>query len=295
MIKLFEYFNLKPVFWNIFFISSFLYLIFFYVFQKDSIINLKKSIKNTILWIICAFIFSILVWINFYFLKGQEIANRKILEFINCYIIEKSLSIDNIFFWILIFEKSKTSYKEQNVILKTGIIFSLLNRIFLIQFGIKFFQKFHQIYYFMGAFLFFSGLKIFFEKNRKKDQKFLNKVLITKKYLSKKLFLIFLFIEVSNIIFSIDSIATSLIITKDNLIVFSSNFFSIFGIRSLYFLILHMKKKFIFFRYILANTLIFIGIKMLFMKIFLISNLLSLFFMIANFIIFSFLSIFNKK
>lgn len=218
--------------------------------------------------------FSILVYYWF--------GRHKALEFVTGYLIEESLSVDNLFVFLLIFRYFRVDLKYQHKVLFWGIIGALIARGIFIAAGVALINRFHWIIYVFGAFLIYTGFKMF--KSLEKDihpergilvrlaQKYLR---FTSEYdngkfftiqngkrLATPLFMVLLAVETTDILFAVDSIPAILAITADPFIVYTSNVFAILGLRSLYFALAGMMEIFRFLPYGLATILIFIGAKM---------------------------------
>lgn len=234
----------------------------------------KKALKNFLVWVIAAAIFDLVI---LYF-KGSG----KALEFAGGYVIEQSLSIDNIFLFLLIFTGFAIEPKFQKRILTYGIIGAMILRFVFIMLGIAIVKKFSWILYLFGFILILSGMKILFKKEESgnvknsKFLKFIKKVMpVTEELHGEKffvrknkilyatpLFAILLLIEFSDIIFAIDSIPAIFSISTDTFIVYTSNIFAIIGLRNLYFLLEELHNSFVFVKYGVACILIFTGIKL---------------------------------
>lgn len=288
------------------FIFSILCLGFYIEHHKLHKIHFKQACLISASWILIAFIFNIVLW---YYLKiyfGQKIANQKALEFFAGYIIEKSLSLDNVFVFALIFRYFKIPEDYQRVVLNYGIISAILLRLLMILAGTLLIAKFHWILQIFGGLLILSGGKILFQhyyhKHNKDDLSHNLIVTICNKYLrtTKRiyqdkliikrlgkifvtpLFLTMVLIEISDIMFATDSIPVIFAITEDPFIIITSNIFAILGLRSLYFLLEAGLNKFTFLTQGLAIILIFIGVKMLFIIQFSILTTLSIIFIILS-------------
>lgn len=283
-------FSTEILFWIIFNIFVLLMLILdLFVFnQKSHEIKFKEALYWSFFWILLAFLFN--GFIYFYFGKVSAI------HFLTGYVIEKSLSVDNLFVFYLIFNFFKTPKQFQHKLLFWGIIGALFFRILFIVAGIGLLQKFHFLFYIFGFILIVSGIKLLFENKKEihPEQnfflKFIQKVLpvnkdqesgkffikIDKKWYVTPLFLTLLYIELTDIVFAIDSIPAILAITTDSFIVYTSNVFAILGLRSLYFALVSVIQRFHYLHYGLGIILAFIGIKMMIMDIVHIPILLSL-------------------
>jgi tellurite resistance protein TerC len=211
-----------------------------------------------------------------------DLGKTKALEFLTGYVIEYSLSVDNIFVFILIFSFFSVNKKYQHKVLFWGIIGALIMRAIFIFAGVSLINRFHWIIYIFGGFLVFTGIKMLFQGDTKIEpeknpvvrffRRFIpvSETLQEDKFFVKKnnrhyatpLFLVLLIIESSDVIFAVDSIPAILAITQDSFIVYTSNIFAILGLRSLYFAISGMMEYFRFLKIGLAFVLSFVGLKM---------------------------------
>ena len=234
----------------------------------------KKSLKNFLTWAMLAILFNIGVLI---FMGSQHA-----LEFLGGYIIELSLSVDNLFLFLLIFGSFGIKSEYQKRVLDYGIFGAIVLRLIFILLGITIVNKFHWILYVFGILLIISGIKMLLKDEPHKDFKksivfrALNKIIpVTEKLEGEKffikknkilyatpLFAILLIIESSDIIFAIDSIPAIFSITTNPLIVYTSNIFAILGLRSLYFLLEELQSKFRYVKYGVALILVFTGVKL---------------------------------
>jgi tellurite resistance protein TerC len=265
------------IFWILFngFVMMMLALDLGVFHRKTHEVSVKEAISWTIVWIMIAMVFNVII----YFWRGQEQA----LEFFTGYLVEKALSVDNIFVFIMIFSYFQIPAKYQHKILFWGILGALVMRAIFIFAGIALIEKFHFTIYIFGALLIYTGYKMFFHNNAKIEPeknpviKMFRKIMPVssglhgsnffvkqngKKY-ATPLFLVLILIETSDIIFAVDSIPAILAITQDQFIVYTSNVFAIMGLRSLYFALAGVIHRFWLLSYGLAFVLIFVGIKML--------------------------------
>lgn len=250
---------------------------------------LKTAIIVSAGWIAAALIFNLSLWIYLNKTVDINLANKKSLEFFAGYLLEKSLSLDNLFVFVLIFKYFKIPNNNQRRVLNYGILGAIFFRLIMIFIGIWLIQKLHWILYVFGGLLIISGLKIFIlsfwhkdESNNKIGDNFItklcNKYLRSTKELSGEKFLIkinnklyatplllaLLSIEFTDIVFAIDSIPAILVILDDPFIIFTSNIFAILGLRSLYYFLALTVVKFSYLQQGVAIILIFIGVKMTF-------------------------------
>ncbi len=258
--------------------------------RKSHEVSVKEALTWTVIWIFLAMIFNTVL----YFWRGQQQA----LEFFTGYLVEKALSVDNIFVFIMIFTYFQVPTKYQHKILFWGIIGALIMRVIFIFAGVALLEKFHFTIYLFGALLIFTGYKMFNHSNTKIDpdknpvlrffkkfmpvtptlheDKFFTK--IDGKRYATPLFLVLILIETTDLIFAVDSIPAILAITQDQFIVYTSNVFAILGLRSLYFALAGVVHRFWLLSYGLAIVLIFVGIKMLLIDFYKIPIELSLLF-----------------
>ena len=216
-----------------------------------------KALRTTFIWVTLALIFNGGVY---YFLGPT-----KALEFLSGYLVELSLSIDNVFIFLLIFNYFKTTPKDQSKILFWGILGAQLMRLIFIFLGIALLNKFHWLIYIFGAFLVFTGLKLLLEKDKQIDPEKTPIIILVKRFFPKLSYfwVVLIVVEVTDLIFAIDSIPAVLAITKDPFIVYSSNIFAILGLRSMYFALAGVMGLFHYLHYGLGFILVFIGLKML--------------------------------
>lgn len=244
--------------------------------KKNTAVKVKEALLWSAFWIGLALLFNV----GIYFLFGKEPA----VDFFTAYILEKSLSIDNLFVFILIFGYFNIGDKYQHKVLFWGIFGALVMRAIFIFAGIALVERFSWVMYLFGAFLIYTGIHMLVEKKDKEDFN-PNKNFIIKgfrkimpvtdqnpdsKFFVKKdgvrhattFFIALLFIEASDLVFAVDSIPAVLSVSKDTFIVFTSNIFAILGLRSLYFALNGIMQYFYYLKYALAIILSFIGIKM---------------------------------
>jgi tellurite resistance protein TerC len=243
--------------------------------KKAHRIPVKEAVIWTSVWISLAMLFSVFVLFEF--------GKTKALEFLTGYVIEYSLSVDNIFVFIMIFSYFAVPDKYQHKVLFWGIVGALVMRAVFIFAGVALINRFHWIVIVFGGFLVFTGIRMLFHKEAEVDPdknvivKFFRKFLpvsstmhgekmfirIDNKTYATPLFLVLLVIESSDLIFAVDSIPAILAISKDTFIVYTSNIFAILGLRSLYFAVAGVMNLFRFLKIGLAFVLTFVGTKML--------------------------------
>jgi tellurite resistance protein TerC len=243
--------------------------------RKAHVIGYKESAIWSAVWVTLALIFGAGV---FYFL-GNDLG----LKYITGYLIEKSLSVDNLFVFVLIFSYFKVPSRYQHRVLFWGVLGALVMRALMIFLGAALITRFEWIIYIFGAFLVYTGIKMFREQEGEVNPeenaivRFVTRLVpITRHYEEQKFFtrvngrlhgtlllLVLIVVEVTDLIFAVDSIPAIFAITTDAFIVYTSNIFAILGLRSLYFLLAGVIEKFHFLRIGLAIVLTYIGVKML--------------------------------
>jgi len=249
--------------------------------RKSHVVNFKESLSWTFIWMALAMTFGLIV----YFWKGPD----KSIEFLTGYIIELSLSVDNLFVFVLIFSYFQVPAQYQHKVLFWGIMGALVMRIIFIFAGVALITKFHWIIYVFGGILLISGFKMLFQKEQKLEPdsnpviKLVKRMIpVTKEYHGDKffvrlkngalaatpLFIVLVFVELTDLIFAVDSIPAILAITTDTFIVFTSNVFAIMGLRSLYFSLSGLLNIFRYLHIGLSFILIFIGLKMVFSDVY---------------------------
>lgn len=259
------------------------------VFNKTPhIISTKEATKWTSIWITISFLFSgVIYWIY----NNNYIANPDKLKpigasikFITGYLIELSLSVDNIFVIAIIFSAFKIPQKYQHRVLFWGILGAILFRGLMIFFGVLLINKFNWTTYIFGAFLIYTAMKMLFTSEDDKFEpkksfvyKSLKKIIpitthidsehffVKRKYITAAtpLFVALVVIEIMDVVFALDSVPAILAITSDPFLVFSSNIFAILGLRSMYFFLANMLEKFSYLEFSLIAILSFVGLKMI--------------------------------
>jgi len=251
--------------------------------NKAHKVSVKEAGAWSLGWFSLALLFNGGLW---WYLKGTvgpEIAEQKSLEFLSGYLIEKALSVDNVFIFLLIFTAFGVKPEYQRRVLIYGVLGAIVMRAVMILAGAWVVSEFSWILYLFGAFLLFTGLKMLKAVDDEPDVKnnpvlrWARKVLPVseddhgEKFLVMKngkryvttLMLVLILIEVTDLIFAVDSIPAIFAITSDPFIVFTSNMFAILGLRALYFLLADVADRFHLLKYGLALVLCFIGLKML--------------------------------
>ena len=248
-------------------------------------VSVKEAASWSLVWFLLAMGFNAGLWWYLQGSLGAEIADRKALEFLTGYLIEKSLSIDNVFVFLLIFSAFQVPPEYQRRVLIYGVLGAIAMRIVMILLGSWVVKEFAWVLYLFGFFLLVTGIKMMVPSDKKPDIEQNWVVKLARKYLRitpgyhnerfvirkdgvryfTPLFLVLILIEVSDLIFAVDSIPAIFAITTDPFIVATSNIFAIMGLRALYFLLADIAERFHLLKFGLAIVLSFIGIKMLIM------------------------------
>jgi len=256
--------------------------------RKSHTIRLKEALLESLGWITVSLLFNL--WI--YFSQGYQAG----LEFLTGYLVEKSLSLDNIFIFLIIFQSFKIPAKSQHKILFYGVVGALVMRAAFVVAGVELLRYFHSVIYVFGAILLLTGLRMFFPSRRSKkpDKNWLVRVarrfipftenpehqtFFVKregKWNATPMLMALVAVEAMDIIFAVDSVPAVLAITRNTFIVYSSNAFAILGLRALYFALAGILPRFRFLHQGLATILFFIGGKMIASEWFPISSVLSL-------------------
>jgi tellurite resistance protein TerC len=256
--------------------------------RKAHEVSVKEALSWSAVWICLALSFNGLI----YYWFGEQ----KAIEFLTGYLLEKSLSVDNIFVFVLIFGYFQIPSIYQHKVLFWGIIGALVMRVFFIFAGVALIERFHWTIYLFGVFLIYTGYKMLSEKDKKMEPEKSPVILFFQKFIpvssqleggrffvnkngkryATPLFLVLVLIETTDLIFAVDSIPAILAITQDHFIVYTSNVFAILGLRSLYFALAHVVHRFIYLSTGLAAVLMFVGLKMVLVDIFKIPTFISL-------------------
>jgi tellurite resistance protein TerC len=243
--------------------------------RRDRELSMRAAARRSALWVLVSLAFNALVWR----IKGPHHG----LDFLTAYLIEYSLSADNIFVFVLIFAHFRVPPRAQHRVLVWGILGALIMRGTLILCGIALVRRFHFVLYFFGLFLLFTALRMLFQKRPPRDlaegwvmrmcrsifpitPEFHNehfKVRLDGRWLLTPLALAMTVIEVTDLAFAVDSIPAVLAITQDPFIAYTSNICAVLGLRSLYFLLAGLMERFVYLRTGLALVLGFVGIKMI--------------------------------
>lgn len=244
--------------------------------KKNKVVSIRTALYQTFFWVILAIAFCIYVWVK----DGQQTA----LEYLSAYLMEWSLSIDNIFVFILIFSSFHVKEKFYGRVLLIGILMAILFRIIFITVGVALVERFHWILYLFGAFLVYTGYKMFtadeeeaIDPHHSKVYRLLKKFLPlvphdgNGRYIIREkgrpayttLFVVVVMLAGIDLVFALDSIPAVMGISKNKMVIYTSNIFAVLGLRSLFFLLRGAVSKFDYLPQGIAIVLVFIGIKML--------------------------------
>jgi tellurite resistance protein TerC len=289
----------SPMLWAIFltFVLVMLVLdLFVFGANKAHKVSTKEAAIWSFVWFALAMVFNAGLWWYMKGTVGADIADQKSLEFLTGYLIEKSLSVDNVFVFLLIFSAFQVPAEYQRRVLVYGVLGAIVMRIIMIMLGSWVVQEFKWVLYIFGLFLLITGIKMLIASDKKPDMEKNGVVKLARKYLRitpdyqgeklivrnknmvyfTPLFLVLILIEATDLIFAVDSIPAIFAITTDPFIVATSNLFAIMGLRALYFLLADIVDRFHLLKYGLAIVLSFIGAKMLLMPWFHVPVTLSL-------------------
>ncbi len=246
-------------------------------------VGAKEALTWSFVWFAMAMLFGAVLWGWLDHTAGREVADVKVMEYLTGYLLEKTLAMDNIFVFVMIFSYFAVPLQFQKRILVYGVLGAIILRALMIVLGAWLIAQFHWVLYVFGAFLLVTGIKMFVFADQEPDLaknpllKWLRKhIRITDDYHGDKfwimdkgvrwftpMFLVLILIEFSDVIFALDSIPAIFAITNDPFIVFTSNIFAILGLRALYFLLADMAERFHLLKFGLAFVLMFVGTKML--------------------------------
>jgi tellurite resistance protein TerC len=256
--------------------------------RKAHVVRFREALSWSVVWIALALLFNAGVWWAFGSQKG--------IEFLTGYLIEKSLSVDNIFVFVVIFTALRIPSEYQHRVLFWGILSALVMRAIMIFAGAAMIARFHWLIYLFGVFLILTGIKLFLQRGKEDSpekswamrlayrvipstDRFDGSRFFTRvdgRRLATPLCMALILVEITDVIFAVDSIPAIFAITLDPFIVFTSNIFAILGLRSLYFLLADLVDKFRYLKVGLAAVLVFVGVKMTIVDIYKIPALASL-------------------
>ena len=259
---------------------------------REHRVSVKEAATWSVVWVVLSLVFAGALWWHLDGAMGREIANAKTIEFVTGYLIEKSLAIDNVFVWLMLFSFFAVPLELQKRVLLYGVLGAIVMRTVMIFAGVWLIAKFHWILYVFGAFLLVTGVKMWLFADVKPDLannpllKWMRGHMKVTDHLEGErffvmreeggtlvryatpMFLVLMLVEASDLIFAVDSIPAIFAITTDPFIVLTSNVFAILGLRAMYFLLADMASRFSLLKYGLALVLMFIGVKMLLLDIY---------------------------
>jgi len=251
-------------------------------------VSFREAASWSVVWVSLAFAFAGGLWWYLAGAYGREVADEKSLQFITGYLIEKSLAVDNVFVWMMLFSFFAVPPELQKRLLVLGVLGAIVLRTVMIFAGAWLIGQFHWLLYVFGAFLLLTGVKMFWFADAGPDLEN-NRLLrwlrghlnITTRLRGERffvvengiryvtpLFLALVLVELSDVIFAVDSIPAIFAITTDPFIVLTSNIFAILGLRAMYFMLAGFAERFSLLKYGLAVVLMFIGVKMLLMDLY---------------------------
>jgi tellurite resistance protein TerC len=268
--------------------------------SKKHRVSFKEAATWSCIWVGVSMLFAGALWWYLDGALGRDIANEKTLEYITGYLIEKSLAVDNVFVWLILFNFFAIPLELQKRVLVLGVLGAIIMRTVMIFAGVWLITQFHWLLYVFGGFLLITGIKMWWFADESPD---LNKnpviiwfrqhmkvtsdlqgerFFVMKEEAGKwvryatPLFLVLILVELTDLIFAVDSIPAIFAITTDPFIVLTSNIFAILGLRAMYFLLADMADRFSLLKYGLAIVLMFIGVKMMLIDLIKIPVLVSL-------------------
>jgi tellurite resistance protein TerC len=251
-------------------------------------VSRREAASWSVVWVSVSFLFAAGLWWYLDGSAGRELANEKTMEFVTGYLIEKSLAVDNVFIWLMLFAFFGIPLELQKRVLVYGVLGAIVMRTAMIFAGAWLIAQFHWILYLFGAFLLVTGIKMWWFANEEPDlasnpvlkwlrgHMKITSGLHDEKFFVRQdgiryvtpLFLALVLVEISDLIFAVDSIPAIFAITGDPFIVLTSNVFAILGLRAMYFLLADMAGRFSLLKYGLAAVLVFIGVKMVLIDVY---------------------------
>ncbi|MDD2610779.1 MAG: TerC family protein [Giesbergeria sp.] len=264
---------------------------------KQHRVSFKEALTWSGIWVSVSMLFAGALWWYLDGAAGREVANEKALQFVTGYLIEKSLAVDNVFVWLMLFNFFAIPLELQKRVLVFGVLGAIIMRTVMIFAGVWLIAQFHWLLYVFGAFLLITGIKMWWFADQdpdlstnpvirwiRKHMKVTDELHGERFFIQKQvcgphgdvqwvryvtpLFLVLVLVELSDVIFAVDSIPAIFAITTDPFIVLTSNVFAILGLRAMYFLMADMADRFSLLKYGLAMVLMFIGIKMLLLDVY---------------------------
>jgi len=263
-------------------------------------VSMREAAAWSAVWVAVSFVFAGALWWYLDGAAGRDVANETALEFVTGYLIEKSLAVDNVFVWLMLFSFFAVPPELQKRVLIYGVLGAIAMRTVMIFAGVWLIAQFHWLLYVFGAFLLVTGVKMWWFADEKPDlarnpvirwirghMKVTDELHGERFFVTKEesgrwvryatpLFLVLVLVEITDLIFAVDSIPAIFAITTDPFIVLTSNVFAILGLRAMYFLLADMADRFSLLKYGLAVVLVFVGAKMMLIDVFKIPVLASL-------------------
>lgn len=256
--------------------------------RKAHRVSLKEAAAWSVVWVSLSLAFNALLWWYLDGAAGRAVANEKATEFLTGYLVEKALAVDNVFVWLMLFGYFAIPAELQRRVLLYGVLGAIVMRTLMILLGGWLIAEFHWILYLFGAFLIVTGIRMVWSAEHNVDleknpalrwmRRHLN---ITKElhgeafFVARQgtrcatpLFVVLVLVEITDVIFAVDSIPAIFAITEDPFIVLTSNIFAILGLRAMYFLLSGVAHRFVLLKYGLALVLVFIGVKMLLVDVY---------------------------
>ena len=267
---------------------------------KQHRVSMREAAVWSGVWVGVSFVFAGALWWYVDGTAGRAVANETALEFVTGYLIEKSLAVDNVFVWLMLFSFFAVPLELQKRVLIYGVLGAIVMRTIMIFAGVWLIAKFHWLLYVFGAFLLITGIKMWWFAEEKPDlaknpvvkwiRSHMNvtdelhgeRFFVLKERggelvrYATPLFLVLVLVEITDLIFAVDSIPAIFAITTDPFIVLTSNVFAILGLRAMYFLLADMADRFSLLKYGLAIVLMFVGVKMMLIDVVKIPVLISL-------------------
>jgi tellurite resistance protein TerC len=266
---------------------------------KQHRVSMREAATWSGIWVGVSFAFAGALWWYLDGAAGRAVANETALEFVTGYLIEKSLAVDNVFVWLMLFSFFAVPLELQKRVLIYGVLGAIVMRTIMIFAGVWLIAKFHWLLYAFGAFLLITGIKMWWFAGEKPDlarnpvvkwvrghmnvtNEHSERFFVMKEQGGKlvryatPLFLVLVLVEITDLIFAVDSIPAIFAITTDPFVVLTSNVFAILGLRAMYFLLADMADRFSLLKYGLAVVLRFVGAKMMLIDVFKVPVLISL-------------------
>ncbi len=251
-------------------------------------VGVREALIWSLVWICVSLAFAAGLWVYLDGLHGREVATSTALEYLTGYVIEKSLAVDNVFVWLMLFSFFGIPMELQKRVLLYGVLGAIVMRTVMIFAGAWLISQFHWVIYVFGAFLLITGIKMYWAADTEPDLEnnaalrwLRARMNVTKELHGERFFvmqgglrhatpllLALVLVEISDLIFAVDSIPAIFAITTDPFVVLTSNVFAILGLRSMYFLLADAADRFSLLKYGLAIVLMFIGVKMILIDVY---------------------------